>query len=279
MHDKTRTFEMLEEARAEARALVSAFDETRNVGDYKGTACTGRGIWISGNNAEMRFESGEWIRRNLRARGGNPRDQSGLSGVGKADEPNVREETEFEAQMALFAGTAGFVFARRLMPGLYKSRIAVTATTATATSGEKTLAGLCEIEELLTGISVKDDGADWNGQNSWSAGAAVAIGAFAVTSALGLEFTIIAIAKERVVVGVRLDINVAAIAAVAAGWAAARNVFFAAKGHAAVAAIAGFDKNFGFVSKHRRNGDIAKTKRGPSRRIGRDANDASLRSG
>lgn len=167
--------------------------------------------------------------------------------------------------MALFAGAAGFMFARRLMPRLYKSRIAVTATTATATSGEKTLAGLREIEELLARISVKDDGADWNGQNSWGAGAAVAIGAFAVASALGLEFAIVAIAEKRVVMRVGFDINVAAIAAVAAGWTAARNVFFAAEGHAAIAAIARFDKYFGFVSKHRTASNAEKRKRGPFR--------------
>ena len=96
----------------------------------------------------------------------------------------------------------------------------------------------------------------------------MAIGAFAMTSALGFEFAIIAVAKKRIVVQVRIDINVTAIAAVAAGWAAARDVFFAAEGHAAVTAIAGFDKYFGFVSKHGLANYTEKRKRGPSLRSG-----------
>jgi hypothetical protein len=48
--------------------------------------------------------------------------------------------------------------------------------------------------------------------------------------------------------------DVATVAAVAAGGAAARDELFAAKGHAAIAAVAGFDSDVGFVDEHRGGG-------------------------
>jgi len=71
-----------------------------------------------------------------------------------------------------------------------------------------------------------------------------------VAAAVGFEFAIVAVAEKRVVVGIRFEINAAAVAAIAAGRAAARHVFFAAKRDAAVAAIAGLHQYFCFVDKH-----------------------------
>jgi hypothetical protein len=44
--------------------------------------------------------------------------------------------------------------------------------------------------------------------------------------------------------------DVGAIAAIAARWAAARNVLLPAKSDATVSAVAGLDPDFGFVNKH-----------------------------
>ena len=74
-----------------------------------------------------------------------------------------------------------------------------------------------------------------------------------MAAAVAAEFAIVAVAEERVVVGISFDENAAAIAAVTARGAAAGNVLFAAEGHAAVAAVAGFDQDFGFVYKHEEN--------------------------
>jgi hypothetical protein len=41
------------------------------------------------------------------------------------------------------------------------------------------------------------------------------------------------------------------MAAIAAGGPAARNIFLAPKGHAAVAAVAGLHEYFGFINEHR----------------------------
>ena len=68
--------------------------------------------------------------------------------------------------------------------------------------------------------------------------------------ALGAKLAIIAIAQQRIVVGVRLQVNRAAMAAVAARRSAARNILLPAEGHAAISAVAAFHHNLGFVSKH-----------------------------
>jgi hypothetical protein len=76
------------------------------------------------------------------------------------------------------------------------------------------------------------------------------VGAFAVAAAVGFEFTVVAVTQERVVVRIGFEINAAAVAAIAAGRAAARNVFFTPKRDTAVAAVAGFYIDFGFVNEH-----------------------------
>src|SRR5580658_6336888 len=126
----------------------------------------------------MRLESGERVGRDFRARRGNARDERGFSGVGEADESDIGEQLQFEAQAALFAGLAVFVLARSLVPGLGEMRIAAAAVPAA--SGAILLAGLGEIEKLLAGLLVEDHRADGNFQNCVHAGAAVAVRAFAV---------------------------------------------------------------------------------------------------
>ena len=151
--------------------------------------------------------------------------------------------------MALFAGMAVFVFARGLVPGLGEMLIAAPA--ASAVRNENALAGRGEVGEGFIRFAVVYHRADGNLQNHVGAGVAGAIRTFAVTAPVSLEFTIVAIAEKRVVVGIGLEIDAPAIAAVAATGAAARNIFFAAKCDTAVAAVAGFYENLCFVNKHK----------------------------
>ena len=78
----------------------------------------------------------------------------------------------------------------------------------------------------------------------------MAIRAFAVAAALGLEFAVVAITQQGIVIGICFHIHTAAVAAIATRWAAAWNVLFPAKREAAIAAVAAFHQDFGFVNKH-----------------------------
>src|SRR5579871_6415858 len=117
------------------------------------------------------------------------------------------------------------MFARSLMPGLGKMLVA--AAPATAMRNQNALSRLVEIGESFGCFAIEDHRAHGNLQNHVGAGMARAIGAFAVASTIGLELTIVAISKQRVVVWICFEINAAS-----------------------VAAIAGLHKNLGFINEH-----------------------------
>src|SRR5215467_2337407 len=77
-----------------------------------------------------------------------------------------------------------------------------------------------------------------------------AVRAFTVPPAVGLELAIVAVAQQRVVVGIRFQIHAPAIPSVAPGRAAARNIFLPAKRHAPVPAVPRLHIDFRFVNKH-----------------------------
>jgi hypothetical protein len=89
-----------------------------------------------------------------------------------------------------------------------------------------------------------------NLQDHVSAGMAGAVGAFAMAAAIGLEFAIVTVAEQCVVVNVGFEIDAAAMAAVAAGGTATGYVFFAPESHTSIAAIAGLHEYFGFINEH-----------------------------
>ena len=145
---------------------------------------------------------------------------------------------------------AFFVLARRLMRRGGEARVAASA--ASAARHHDALVGMREVVHQFAGDFVVNDGADRNLQDDVFALAAGLVGAFAVTSALGLVFGIEAEVDQRVVALAGFHDDVAAVAAVAAGGPAARHELLAPEGHAAVAAVAGFHPNFGFVNEHQR---------------------------
>ena len=92
--------------------------------------------------------------------------------------------------------------------------------------------------------------ADRNLHNNRVAVQTAAVGAHAVLAALALVLRVVAEVDKRVV-PLRADHDdVAAATAVAARRAAAGDKFLAPEGHAAIAAVAGFDANFCFIDKH-----------------------------
>src|SRR5579859_882077 len=102
----------------------------------------------------------------------------------------------------------------------------------------------------LAGLGVVDGGADRDLDRNRFTIAAGAVGALAMTAALGLVLRVEAEMNQRVVLLAGLHDDVAAASAVATRRAASGNKLFAAEGNAAVAAIAGFDENFCFIDKH-----------------------------
>src|SRR5438552_17080219 len=252
MNQQPCAFDVAEETDTEARAQMCPFDEAGKIGDDKRASefravRTGAGVGI--DDAEVGFERGERIVRNLGARGGNHGNQRRLADVGKTNQANIGEKFQFQAKIALFAWESVFVFARGLVPRLGK--VLIAASTAPSMGDQYALARRGEISNRRTALIVKGKRADGHLQDHVLARMAGAVGAFAVASAIGLEFAIVTVSQQRVVVWVGFKINVSAMAAITARGTASRNIFFAAKSDAAVAAVPGLHENFGFINEHR----------------------------
>src|SRR5437870_12312148 len=151
-----------------------------------------------------------------------------------------------------------------LVGGCRKSRIA--PSTAAAVRDYEALIGTREVVDLLSGFLVVDDRSHGNLEGDVSAFAPGFVGAFAMTSALGLVFRIESEVNQGVVALAGFHDDVAALAAITAGRSAARNELLVAKRKTAIAAIAGLHPNFGFVNEH---GSTEPSCAGPPPRRGR----------
>ena len=237
--------DVAKELSAKAGAEVRAFNKAGHVGDNVGELI---GLLADGDDAEVGFEGSEGVVGDFGPGGGDARDQSGLAGVGVADQADVGEQLEDKAVVALFARTAQFVLARGLVDG--GGEMLVAAAPATAFSDDDLLIGSLEVVNQLAGVLVKEGRADRDLERDGIAIEAGAVGAHAVLSALALVFRVVAEVDEGVV-ALRADHDdIAAAAAVAAGGTASGNELLAAEGHAAIAAVAGFDANFCFIDEH-----------------------------
>ena len=129
VEQQARPFDMSQELDAEAVAQMRAFDQSGNVGDDE-RSCPDRS-----DNAQMGFERRERIVRNLGTRGRDTGDQRGFSGVGKADQADVGQQLQFEAERLLLARPSVLRSAWRAIHRGREVRVAVTATSARRRSG------------------------------------------------------------------------------------------------------------------------------------------------
>jgi hypothetical protein len=148
----------------------------------------------------------------------------------------------------LFSGLAFFVFGGCLVGGGSESGVATAASPATR--DYKSLSGFGEVEKLLPGFPVVNDGSYRNGQFDGFAISSRSIAPFTVPASLRFVFGIESEMQQRVVVEAGNENHIAAVAAITAAWPAARHVFFATKRKATIAAVAGLYGNKNFVDKH-----------------------------
>jgi hypothetical protein len=82
------------------------------------------------DDAEVRLDRGEGVIGDLGAGGGDARDEGGFSGVRKADQTDIGEQFQLEAQALFLAGAAGLVLGRGLVSGGGAARVAASAAAA-----------------------------------------------------------------------------------------------------------------------------------------------------
>lgn len=243
--EEVGALDVAEEAVAESGALVRALDEAGNVGDDEGFLI---GSFADGNDAEVGLECGEGVVGDFGFGRRDARDEGGLADVGVADDADIGEDLELEAEGELFAGVAHFMLARSLVGG--RGEVLVAAAAAAGAGDDDALVGMLEVVDEVAGFLVVDHCADGDLEDDVVSVATGAVGTHAVLAALGAMERVVAEVHEGVVALGGFHDDVAAAAAVSTGGAATRNEFFSAEGHTAVTTVTGFDPDFGFVDKH-----------------------------
>src|SRR6202044_2741320 len=158
------------------------------------------------------------------------------------------KQFQFKPVVMLFTGTSRLMFPRSLMHRSRKSCIAPTA--ASAPGNHQVLIRAGKIEHPLACRLVIHNRSHRNFQNDIFAFAAALVRAFTVTPALRFVFGIETEVHQRIVTLAGFHDHISAVAPVAPGWAAAWNILFAAKGHTAVAAVAGLHSNSRLIDEH-----------------------------
>jgi len=168
---------MLEEPRSQPVTRVGPLDQPGNVRDGEA-----RGAPVI-DDAQARDEGRERIVGDDGPGGGDSGDECRFSDVGKSDQPDVRDELQFEEKLFFLSRPARFEFAGGLVRG---RRVGGVSAAAFAALGrEIRLAGLQEIEENRLLPRFPDDRPDRNPQVQVFAPLPLATAAFAGPSVLG----------------------------------------------------------------------------------------------
>ena len=277
MHEHLRPLDVPKKLVPEAVAFVRALDQPGDVCDDEAAIVAQR------DDAQVWHERGERIVGDLRARGGDPRDQRGLAGVGESNQTHIRDQLQLQAKQLLFAVFARLGPSRRAVGGRHEAGVAATA--ATAFGDQHALAFLGEIAEQAQAcacrILFEDERADRNGNLEVVGGVSGAIRPLAVLAAPCFELGMKAEVDERVLGGCGDDEDGAAAAAVAAVRTAARDELLAPEAQAAIAAGACLNVDVDFVDEHVSQDQETRLSRGrerpgPDRSLLFDRNDADL---
>src|SRR5207247_8057361 len=102
----------------------------------------------------------------------------------------------------------------------------------------------------LAGLIVVDDGPGGNGNFEVFTIAAVPVASLTVAAGLGTEHVIVAKFEKRIFVDVGNEIDVSAIAPIAAAGTALRHELFPSERDAAVPTVTGLDRDFGLIDEH-----------------------------
>ena len=145
VRQQARALDVPQKLDSQAVAQVRALDQARDIGHHEAAEV------LELHHAQVRFERRKGIVGDLGTRRRDARNQGGLAGVRKPDQPHVRQQFQLQPQTLLIAGPAGFVLRRRLVSGGRKARVAASALAAAG--HHEALSGLGEIEEPLAGGS------------------------------------------------------------------------------------------------------------------------------
>ena len=178
-----------------------------------------------------------------------------------ADQTHVRDEFEFEFQMAFATRLPGLCMLGRSVCRGGKTRIA--AAPAAAFEQNDALVGIGQIREEVTGFRIFDESANGHGNFSVIAPAAGPLLARSARTMLCAQMLLIPIIEQCGKARIRDENDIATIATIATVWPSVRHVLFPAKTLAPIPAIAGTAVDFGEIDEHKKQPRMnADTRRG-----------------
>src|SRR6476659_5698961 len=240
MQQHAAALDVSEETVAEAGAFVGALDQAWDVGQHEFPA-------IALDHTELRIERGERIVGDLRLGRAHRGKECRLAGVRQSDEAGVGDELEAEPDPALLARLSGIGVPRRTVGRRLEMRVAETAVAALGQ--HDTLADLGKVGDHRFLVLVENLRSDRHLEHDVFAAGAVAVLAHAAYAGAGFEVLRVAVVDQGVEPVNRLDHDVTAPAAIAAARAAVLDELLAPERDAAVAAVAGANKDLGFVEE------------------------------
>ena len=170
-----------------------------------------------------------------------------FTGVRQADQPGVCDQFEAQPDGHFQAGQSCVGVVGGLIGCGLEAHVAKAAVAALGQ--HHTVADVDEIGQQRFAVFGVDFGTGRNFDGAIRATSAGAVLAHAVFAVLGLVVLLIAVIDQRVEVVDAFDVDIAALAAVAAERSAELDVFFAAECDAAVPAVTGADVDFGLVEE------------------------------
>src|SRR5882762_5123796 len=251
MYQQPRALHVPQKSNTQSRAFMSAFNQSRQVGDdvrSPDLAAFAAPSAVRVYYAQVRLQRSKRIIRNLRPRRGYHRNQRRFTRIRKAHKPYVGQQSQLQPQLPLLAGMPILMLPRSLMPRFRE--ILIPASPAPTLRHQHSLSGCGQICDGFSALPIEYQRSHRYLQKHVFAGMARAIRSFAMASAIRLELAIVAVAQQRVVVRVRFQVNAAAVTAVAARWSAARHKLLSTERNAAVSAVTRFHQNLCFINKH-----------------------------
>ena len=242
MDEDAGPLDVPQELVAEAGAGVRPFDEARNVGHHE------LPVAIDVDDAEVGVLGGEGIVGDLRAGARQAGEERAFAGVGLADQADVGDDFQLQEQLAAFAFAAGRGIARGAVGGAFEMGVASAAVAAAG--GDDGVAVLRQILESEAAFGVDDERAGRDFDDQVVGAFALLVCAAAGRAVVGAPEAVMGEGGEVVDAVFGDDDHAAAIAAVAAVGAAVRDIFFAPKADAAVAAAASLDFDGDAIDEH-----------------------------
>src|SRR5205809_5346431 len=155
MHQQAGALNVAQKLCPQPRSGVSAFNQSGNIRNNETLYVR---LFSDSDNPEIRLQRGKRIIGDLRTRGRNAGNQSGLSYVRKSDKRHVSQQFQFEPVSSFLSRAAGLALTWRLMCGGRKPGIA--SSTASATSNDDGFVGTREIVDSFSGFVVIENCAD-----------------------------------------------------------------------------------------------------------------------